>query len=314
MKFQNINSRFVFTAIAASLVALSPIVMAQENAPEAPTKAVPYQEMLKTAGNVPLLLLRPDKVWSLHVTSGAQIRVRNGNVMVNSSDKGALWTADTSSIQVDNGAIGVVGGVTRLGTPTIQPAPKTGFAAMPDPFPAFDVPQDGRVISGKKLFLNNEATVTLSPGIYEEGIFATGKDSVINMQPGIYIMRGGDFFVSGAKLEGKDVTVVMLPGKMGTAGNFSTAFGARVILSAPKSGPLQGLAILSAGKWPNSISFQATEANILGTIYGPQVELKVSGEGHVLATRAVVNNASAVLKGNLEITGADMPAEKQDAN
>jgi hypothetical protein len=303
-------------ALAVFLTAGIVPAMAQEKANDkAPEKPLtPYLQMMQRAANVPLLLLNTeDKVWQLHVTSGSQLRVKKGNVMVNSSNRGALWTAgDDTSIQVDKGAIGVVGSVTKLGQPIIQPAPKIGFKPMADPFPAFNVPQDVRVVSGKKLFLNNEGEVTLSPGIYEDGIFATGKDSTLHLQPGTYIIRGGDFHVSGAALEGKDVTIVMMPGARG-AGNFSTVFGAKVNLSAPTSGDLQGLAILSAGKWPNSISFQATQGVINGTIYAPQVELKVSGESNVKVTRAMVSNLSIVLKGVLEITGADMPDEAPPA-
>lgn len=271
--------------------------------PVAPVPPSPYQQALKAAGNVPLLLLDPsDKVWSLHVTSGSQLWVRQGNLMVNSSNRGALWAAG-GNINVQNGAIGVVGGITRLGNPVIQPEPTTGFAPMGDPFPAFEVPQDMRVVSRENIN-HQKGDLSLTPGIYDGGLWVTARDSTVTMKPGTYIIRGGDFAVWHSRLIGEGVSIVMLPGAK-EAGSFNTQFGAQVQLSAPTTGPLQGLAILSAAKG-DKISFQATQGQIKGMIYGPQAGMKFSSESQVSITRAIVANLSLVLKAVLEVTGNDV--------
>lgn len=265
----------------------------------------PYSQMLRTAGSVPLLVLDPsDKVWSLHITSGSQLVVRRGNVMVNSSNKGALWAAG-ASIQVDNGAIGVVGGMTTLGDNSLKPAPRTGFPPMADPFPAFEVDQQNLPVISRQRINHQNGDLAMRPGIYEGGVWVTARDSTVTMQPGVYVFRDGDFAVWHSNLIAEGVTIVMMPGA-NEAGSFSTQFGAKVQLSAPTEGPLQGLAVLSAAKG-DKISFQATEGQIRGTIYGPQSGLKLSSDSRVSLTRAVVANVSLVLKSALEITGADMP-------
>ncbi len=293
--------------LVCALVLLGSTAYAQENADKAPKGIgeAPYLQMLRTGGSVPLLLLdTADRVWALQVTSGSQLFVRRGNAMVNSKNKGALWAAG-GLIQVDNGAVGVVGGTTTLGENTLKPTPRTGFTPMADPFPAFEVDQkDMRVVLGQKLTHSN-GDLSLKPGIYEGGIWVTARDATVTMEPGVYVFRGCDFAVWHSRLIGEGVTIVMVPSDK-EAGSFSTQFGAQVQLSAPTSGPLQGLVVLSAAKG-DKISFQATEGQIRGTIYGPEAGLKLSSDSRVSLTRAVVSNLGLVLKSTLEITGADMP-------
>src|SRR5688500_4422582 len=175
-------------ALGVLLLGLVSMGFAQENkeakpaAPGAPPAAAPgaplsyHAQMLQAGGDVPLLLLdSSDKVWSLHITSGAQLFVRRGNLMVNSSNKGAFWAAN-GLVQVEKGAIGVVGGTTLLGNPTINPAPQTGFQPMADPFPAFEVPQDARVISREKIN-HQRGDLALAPGIYDGGLWVTARDA-----------------------------------------------------------------------------------------------------------------------------------------
>ncbi len=297
---------------ALTVLLCASAVYAQENAPAAPKVApakaeTPYMQMLKTAGSVPLLVLdTSDKVWSLQITSGSELYVRRGNLMVNSSNKGALWAAG-GTVQVDNGAIGVVGGVTNLGENTLKPAPRTGFPPMTDPFPAFEVDQANLRVMSPKNIVHQDGDLNMMPGIYEGGIWVTARDATVTMQPGTYVFRGGDFAVwNGTKLIGEGVTIVMLPGAK-EAGSFNTQFGAQVQLSAPTEGPLQGLAVLSGAQNGDKISFQATQGQIRGAIYAPQAGLKLSSDSRVSITRAVVANLSLVLKAALEITGADMP-------
>lgn len=305
-------------ALGALLCGVVSTGLAQENAakPAAPAPGAPavapgaalsyHTQMLQAGGDVPLLLLdSSDKVWALHCTSGAQLYVRRGNMMVNSSHRGAFWAAD-GTVQVEKGAIGVVGGTTFLGQPKVNPAPQTGFQPMADPFPAFEVPQDARVLSREKIN-HQRGDLALAPGIYDGGLWVTARDSTVTMQPGTYIIRGGDFAVWHSRLIGEGVTIVLLPGAK-PAGNFNTQFGAQVQLSAPTTGPLQNLVILSAAKGNGQISMQDTQGQIKGTIYGPQAEVKLSGDKtRVSVTRIIANNLSLVLQAALEVTGADMP-------
>jgi hypothetical protein len=192
--------------------------------PAAVDADVPYRVALSKAPTIPLLLLDPtEKVWALQVTSGSKLSVLNGHAMVDSSHDKALWVAD-GTIDVPNGDIGVVGGVHFMGQPTVSPEPTSGLKVVEDPFPTITIPDDLPVVSGTKLFLQ-KPDVTLTPGVYRGGIFSGGARRVV-LRPGVYIMEDGDFFASGAQLEGEGVTLVFSgskPGAFWTAPKLSSA-------------------------------------------------------------------------------------------
>ena len=142
---------------------LSGRVLAQDDAKEA-----------DTINKMPSLMMldESDKVWSLSVGADSRLTVQKGDIVINSSNKGALWLTNGALNDLD-GQILCVGGINNMGKTTPRPAPVLGAAPQDDPVPNFRVPPPERVISQQKLFLNNQPEVTLPPGIYNDGIFAT---------------------------------------------------------------------------------------------------------------------------------------------
>jgi hypothetical protein len=302
----------VLAAIALSSVAVPAATpaRAQEAAPEA---APAVARTIELGAQVPsLLMLDPTaKVWSLHVTSGSQLDVQAGDVVINSTHDGALWAAGGTIAA--KGAIRVAGGTTLLGENDLSPAPQTFAAAADDPLPPFRI-QPGAVRSGQKLFINNEPTATLSPGIYTNGIFATGKDSVITMQPGTYIMNGGDFFVSGARLEGEGVTIVMSGQQPGA---FWCAAGAQLDLTPPTTGPLQNIVLIARAQNGRGIQLDGATGQMKGLVYSPTATASLSAKADVTLDRLFCSSLSLALGSQLHITGQNLtlqaPAETDAA-
>jgi hypothetical protein len=262
-----------------------------------------YRQALNKEATTSLLVLDPDeKVWALQVTSGSKLSVLKGDAVVNSSHQKALWITD-GTVDVPNGDIGVVGGVHLSGEPTVTPEPITGLKAHDDPFPAIAVPDDLPVISGKKLFLQKE-DVTLTPGVYVGGIFSGGVKRVV-LRPGVYVMQDGDFFMSGAQVEGEGVTLFFTGARPGA---FWTAAGTQLDLSAPTAGPLEGLLIVSQAQSGDNVRLTSTQGTLNGTIYAPRTGVSVSAGSDVSVPRVVCANIGLTLNSTLSITGTDVPA------
>ena len=256
-----------------------------------------------------LMMLDPtEKVWSLQVTSKSHLTVQKGDVVVNSTHKGALWIAD-GTIEALDGQIRDVGGVTNMGKTVPKPAPVIGAAPEEDPIPEFLIPPPGREISREMLSVNYEAEATLTPGIYSGGIHIVGNDSVITLQPGVYVMNGGDFFVSGALVQGKGVTIVMSGAKPGM---FWIAGNARLDLSAPTEGSLKNLLVVSRSEGWNKLQFSSAKGRFKGLIYAPKAGVGVSGSD-LTFDRLICANLGLTLEANVQITGEPVPVTPADA-
>lgn len=240
------------------------------------------------------------KVWSLQVTSNSKLDVQAGDVVINSTHKGALWAAD-GTIEAQ-GAIRVAGGTTYLGRHSVSPEPKTFVDGADDPLPQFRV-EPGAMQSGQKLFLNNERQVTLRPGIYTDGIFATGQNSEITMEPGTYIINGGDFFVSGARLSGQGVTIVMSGARPGA---FWCASGAQIELSAPSEGALRNIVLIARARNDRGIQFDGGQVQMKGLVYSPQATASLSAKADVSLDRLFCSSLGLALGSKLRITGQNL--------
>lgn len=249
-----------------------------------------------------------DSVWTLKVTNGV-LKV-NGDVAVNSTNRGAIWMA-TGVIDAQNGKVSVAGGVSRLGKNTIRPLETMGGNVVSDPLPEFRIPSPGKVISNQKLFVQSEEVgdKTLPPGIYNGGIFATGKGH-ITLQPGVFIMVNGDFSAIGPTIEGEGVTIVMAGDNVG---GLSFSLGAKFNASAPTSGKLKDLLVISraSGNTASGVSFASAEGNMKGIIYAPEAPVSTQYSKSVKVGKIIAKSVS-ITSGNMEVTGlanANKPAE-----
>ena len=122
------------------------------------------------------------------------------------------------------------------------------------------------------------ATRTLSPGTYCNGL-RISKGSTVRFNPGIYIIRNGEFKVDGkSTISGSNVAFVF----RGEKSQLNFDHDLSVSLSAPEIGLLSGILFyaepLPNGKMRN-FKIQSKDAQrLIGTVYLPAENLIVGGD------------------------------------
>ena len=305
MSFLSFKSRSLLTAFLTFSVAIIP-VLAQDAPAADETPVVPDTPFPSL-----IALDEGNTVWTLKVTNGT-LRV-NGDVAVNSSNRGAIWMAD-GTIEDRNGRVSVVGGVSRLGKNTIKPNVDLGGAVVADPIPEFRIPNPGKVVSREKLFLRTEEggdDTVLPPGIYNGGIFASGKGH-ITLQPGTFVITNGDFSAIGPAVEGEGVTLVMAGEKPGA---LSFSLGATFNASAPTDGALKDLLVVSraSGALASGVSFAVASGHLKGIVYAPNSSFSLSSKSDVQVSKIIALGVD-ITGSSLDVTGEDAGANTRAAD
>ncbi len=250
-----------------------------------------------------LLLDATAKTGALHLDGENTLTVRKGDLVVNSTHNSALFSAN-SKIEVPAGAIRLAGGYNNLGESSITPTPVTGAAAVADPLTGVQYPKAGDVRSRQKLYVPDGRETTLKPGYYAGGINAYGRNTVLRLEPGMYVITDGDFFIGAGEVSGEGVTVIM-SGKQ--PGKLSFGAGARGKLVAPREGPLKDMLIVSAAKTQGNtsdIGFNDARVVLQGLIYAPKGRLGLLAEAQVIVGRVVAYNLLMNTGATLEVLGA----------
>ena len=220
---------------------------------------------------------------------GSSIDFGSCDIVVNSSDSKALEAKGGSEIDAKD--VYVVGNYSTSGSASVSVSGtlKTGATAVTDPYAGRTAPTVGGCGSnpespsggGSALIYAPGAAKTIYPGVYCGGMAIT---TGVTMQPGIYIIKGGDFAVttggstvSGGVCSGSGgyvnatggVTIYMVPN-----GALTGTFDVKGCLSitAPTTGNTAGIAIWvdkteHAG---DTDQFEAgSDEYINGAIYAP---------------------------------------------
>lgn len=154
----------------------------------------------------------------------------------------------------------------------IRPGARSGCIAVKDPFADWTPPEQP---SGpcKNQSFQGTGTQTLSPGCYSN-IRVNGQAKV-TFEPGIYYIKKGTLtMVGGAEMYGEGVTIIFTDGGSADLGGTTV-----VRLSAPKSGPTEGMVFASGRGEPagESILKGNSEFTVEGNIYLPTHDLQYSG-------------------------------------
>jgi hypothetical protein len=161
---------------------------------------------------------------------------------------------------------------------SIAPTPVTGIAPAPDPLsylqpPAIPSSCNGNVIISTSTTLDPESSAT--PGVlcYSE-LTITGPATQVTFRPGIYIIDSslGFNLGNGATLTGSGVTIYLTNGAA-----FALYGGAMPNLSAPLSGPYNGVVFYEDPSDTSSVSINSTgSGTFTGIFYAPSALLSVS--------------------------------------
>ncbi|MBM3888417.1 MAG: hypothetical protein FJ388_04750 [Verrucomicrobia bacterium] len=156
--------------------------------------------------------LDPNDRAALKVSGQGQMWVRRGTIQVDSNDPRAVTIAGGGTIVAD--VLGVTGGVDN--PEAVQGTVITGLPPGGDPFATMQLPQitskDGAVsgdgasigtspdsegTAKKPAVTSPNGVKTLRPGVYWGGI-VVNANATITLSPGLYIMAGGGFSVTGS--------------------------------------------------------------------------------------------------------------------
>ncbi len=172
-----------------------------------------------------------------------------------------------SSIRVSGGTNGAC----------LNPEPITGVPPYPDPLADADPPSVGGCDYNGKVKING-GNVTLSPGVYCNGIDISGG-ATVTFNSGIYVLKGGRMKVAGgANLVGEEVGFYLTDGSGGYAEADITA--GNIDISAPETGDMEGIIFFQDRSAPTTNSNKIagnTGLELDGALYFPTTRLDLAG-------------------------------------
>src|SRR6516165_5352781 len=221
------------------------------------------------------LSLDPTASGATTVKGSAQVTL-NGCDMYDDSNSATALSVNGSAT-VSARSVDVVGGVSGTSNITVSQDIATDQSYWPDPYANTQIPNfsgcDAHNFSAK-------SAVTLNPGVYCGGM-SLNAGAVVTLNPGIYYLDRGSLQVNGgASLTGTNVTLVFTSSN---GQNYSTATingGATVNLTAPTSGPTQGIVLYGDQNMPTGTSFKfngGASQYFGGAIYIPKGAIDFAG-------------------------------------
>jgi Flp pilus assembly protein TadG len=233
---------------------------------------------LGNAGTGCVLALDPTASPSVAVKGGAQLNLINCNLYDNSSGGPALTVTGTASVNAN--MVSTVGTVSGASSITATSGIRTGVRPTADPYASVSPPAMPSCDPSNYTVNSNGKTSSLSPGCYSGNITVNAGAS-LNLAPGIYYLNGGNLSVAGnATLSGTGVTLVFTGYGTNHWGTASIGSNANVNLTAPTSGPTQGIVIYGDRNMQPGTAFSLTGGStqsFTGAIYLPQAALSYSG-------------------------------------
>lgn len=240
-----------------------------------------------------IVLLRTDGDGLKHNGTGTT-RV-DGSIFINSPTPTALTLAGTGNLAA--ASFEVVGNVFRPGVGVLVGDAHEGVNPVPDPLAALAEPVLSehvvRTVQKKSLA---DGVYVLEPGRYQGGIEFSGTGHM-TLNPGVYIVEGGGFKVTGRGTLVAEGVMVYSTGTNDTTVAADEVFvsgDAHVTWTAPAGGPYAGIAIFqNRDVSARGVRLAGTgQTTIAGTVYAKSAEVQLSGtsETDVLAAGLVAGS------------------------
>jgi hypothetical protein len=256
-----------------------------------------------------MILLQSAGPNSLSLGGNGSVTV-SGGVMVNSADAQAVGVSGNASLTADYYDLAAAsrpsGNITGTVITGVSPAADP-FAPLvqpnPSQYPVQTLPSDG-----------NCDGMTLQPGVYPGGISLSGNMSV-TLSPGIYIMDGGGFSVTGnASVAGQGVMIFNTGGS--AAGALSLHGNGSISLTPPTSGPYKGIGFWQARDVTQALTLGGNGSiNITGVVYAPAAQVNLKGNGSAdgtIASGFVVAGVSVSGNGSFRVAQGSVAARVPD--
>lgn len=262
-----------------------------------------------------VVLLNPTETDSFHVSGNGSMGVKNGSIFVNSSAGiAAHWSGNGV---ISAASIEITGGYQKSGHPVIIGDIHSKVQPTPDPFTALPEPKtsDHTLRATSHTSISHNGKDVLHPGVYRGGISISGQ-SQVTMMPGVYIMEGGGFRISGqGALSGEEVMIYNMLGAGGDHGQILIAGNGAVHLTPPATGIYQGFSFFQQRTQTDRLQISGNgSVHISGVVYAAKANTQLSGNGsigfdilgggYVCDTMQVSGNGSF----NIDLGGNPAPA------
>lgn len=209
-------------------------------------------------------------------SGSSTVSLKDCSLYSNSNSESSLTAGGSTTVSAS--IIGVVGGVSLSGSNvTTTEGIRTGVPQISDPYIDVTFPSYSGCTQNN---LTAKTTITISPGVYCNGI-SVNANAVLTLNPGIYYIDRGSFDVNGGgKVTGTGVTLVFTSS---TGTNWPTATingNAVVSLTPPLSGPTTGIVIFGDRRLPIGTAFKlngGSDQSLSGAIYVPTGAINYSG-------------------------------------
>jgi Flp pilus assembly protein TadG len=240
----------------------------------------------------------------LCVVGGADHDFQNGDAYISGGD-----VAINGSVNIqNNGLVSTDGIISVEGEATgpldgYTPDPLTGQEPVPDPLANYQLPSDFSALTVK----TNPCSATGGPGIYGSFNFPNGT---CTLSGGLYVITGEwDFGGTSVLNATSGVTLYFTCGTTtaprecnapGEDGGWLDAAGnGNLSITAPSSGPFQGLALAYDRLNTSDIQLSGNgTGTLIGTIYAFSANMRYDGNG------CSNTNQSLIITGDLEFNGS----------
>jgi len=214
-------------------------------------------------------------------TGSANVTLAGCSLAVNSTSSTAFQLKGSASVTA--AGVYLVGGysVSNNSTLTATNGVKTGQSPLADPYADVPIPSyTGCSYNGASLSSGTYSSDPASPTVFCNGL-TLNSGVTVTLNPGIYIIDRGDLQVNGgATLRGTGVTIVLTSS---TGSNYATLHinGNSVVnLTAPTSGPTQGMVFYQdrrADSSGSNVFNGGSSQSLTGALYFPNQGVTFNG-------------------------------------
>jgi hypothetical protein len=235
-------------------------------------------------------------------SGNGNINLINCNLYDNSSGGPALDVTGTTTISAN--MVGVVGSISGQSNITATNGVRSGIRPVADPYADFTPPACTAYDSRKITINSNGKASPLQPNTCYSGGVSIKAGYTLNLDPGVYYFYGspGLTVEGNATITGTGVTLIFTGSTADGWATASIGSNATINLTAPTSGPTQGIVMYADRRMPtgqNSFTLAggATQ-NFGGAIYLPTSQLSFSGGNGTTTTCTQIIADTVTLTGN----------------
>lgn len=259
--------------------------------------------------NLCVIALDQDSDRAISLDSNAAINAPNCTIYSNSTKPRGISVLSNAKL---NSALTCSAGGKEGSVSNFTPPPLLDCPPLEDPLATRPKPTVGPCKFNK--FKKKDYHGSISPGVYCGGLSIDGN-SKVTMEPGVYIIKEGDFKVdSNSEVTGDGVGVFLT----GKSSRFEFTSNAKVSLTAPRTGVMAGLLFMEddtiLAETKHRITSDYTE-RLVGTIYLPRgsflidanQDIAEQSEFTVLVVRMLELKAGPKLVLNTDYGAIDVP-------